>query len=817
MLNVKHIAKGLLVLCCLLLSPGAVWAQSSNPFTVLSNNTDTANRKLYVEIMYERPACGDYQAMFRLTDRSGLNQSVKIDAVLNNDLTYQLSPDSAKMLYPQAGGYRLRFDLSFLPTNKISLSDSLAICVDSYKLGYLCRGCGPGGSNPIFEPASIHPDCPYRKDELLACHQRQGEKANWEAWIQDNRDCKPYRIVMMPDGRWWFAQNLNYQEDLEFSGNADKGLAGATAVNTNNLFGNYWCPGGVSTVGVKAPVANTTVNTYGLQACETYGALYTWNTATRLRGRGAQQINPSRSAWSTMQGICPDGWYLPGDGDWGYLLNSLEGCDTVDLPNLAVPCNHLSVTTANLTNLGKEVLPLLKSTVSCPPHTMAIDSVCATMTTPAWAWRRADYIGKLAQPNRLGQDAYGMALQPAGYRYSNASTTFNFQGVGAEAYFWTVSENSSANAYYRVFSYATSPTATGMHAYQNLKYYGMSVRCVKPCDDGDGIIVPAFNGPLSDLNGTNTGAVTFTANVICGSTVDWYDAPTGGTLLKANSLTYTTTSPIRVYAQVRSVVHPEIINPVRRTAIAKYTYSYTAKVAYTINLHRGSYTFECVGAAGNNGYTRGGYGGHVRGNYAVTALDQAAYVYVGGKGISGWNGAGAGGARGGGISGAGAAGGGASDIRIGGTAVGNRVIVAGGGGGGGGAGTLSNGAATGCGENVQGGEQNAAGRPASGGHVHSATRTAYHGGSGGGGGGYRNGAAGARPTVSGTSCTSGRGGAAGGAGTGTGTGLAGASCRCYGCHSGGGGGGTHYIGGVTGGTIVSNAVNTPAVVRITPQ
>jgi cysteine-rich repeat protein len=74
----------------------------------------------------------------------------------------------------------------------------------------------------------------------------------------------------------------------------------------------------------------------------------------------------------------------------------------------------------------------------------------------------------------------------------------------------------------------------------------------------------------------------------------------------------------------------------------------------------------------------GGRGGHVIGTLAVTPGETVA-VFVGGQGTTagtgGWNGGGFGGQYG-------AGGGGASDVRIGGQAVANRVLVAGGGGGG---------------------------------------------------------------------------------------------------------------------------------------
>ncbi|MDR2358765.1 MAG: hypothetical protein LBD87_03040 [Prevotellaceae bacterium] len=57
--------------------------------------------------------------------------------------------------------------------------------------------------------------CPYTNNDLFIdtthlCRQRTAGKKNWEAWIKDARDNKLYRIVLMPDNKWWLAQNLKY-------------------------------------------------------------------------------------------------------------------------------------------------------------------------------------------------------------------------------------------------------------------------------------------------------------------------------------------------------------------------------------------------------------------------------------------------------------------------------------------------------------------------------------------------------------------------------------------------------------------------------
>ncbi|NTW32893.1 MAG: hypothetical protein HGB12_09745, partial [Bacteroidetes bacterium] len=125
---------------------------------------------------------------------------------------------------------------------------------------------------------------------------------------------------------------------------------------------------------------------------------------------------------------------------------------------------------------------------------------------------------------------------------------------------------------------------------------------------------------------------------------------------------------------------------------ATVTINYTGTVVnWTVPTGVTSIKIEAYGAAGGAGKNGavGGLGGYVYGNKNVTA-GNVLNIYVGGVGgnatnssggTGGWNGGGSGGYYGSGDAGGG--GGGASDVRIGGTALTNRIIVAGASGGGG--------------------------------------------------------------------------------------------------------------------------------------
>lgn len=104
-----------------------------------------------------------------------------------------------------------------------------------------------------------------------------------------------------------------------------------------------------------------------------------------------------------------------------------------------------------------------------------------------------------------------------------------------------------------------------------------------------------------------------------------------------------------------------------------YNYGYTGSVQ-TYTAQWGYYKLEVWGAQGGTRYTSGsgGKGGYSSGNIWLSP-GTILYIYVGGT--NGYNG---GGAATGEPSGCGGSGGGGTDIRIGGTSLSDRVIVAGG-------------------------------------------------------------------------------------------------------------------------------------------
>jgi uncharacterized protein (TIGR02145 family) len=153
----------------------------------------------------------------------------------------------------------------------------------------------------------------------------------------------------MPDGRTWFAQNLNYTKDLTFNMYASEanGKQYITWVNGVPAIGSYWCPG-----------VNNSVYEGDRNMCNVYGALYTWETVMMLDGKYADETKTS-SAWDESwmspyyynysdkfasdpnadrnngrggtnvkgggRGICPMGWHVPTILEWATLLDKVDG------------------------------------------------------------------------------------------------------------------------------------------------------------------------------------------------------------------------------------------------------------------------------------------------------------------------------------------------------------------------------------------------------------------------------------------------------------------------------------------------------------
>ncbi|MGL4364196.1 MAG: FISUMP domain-containing protein [Bacteroidales bacterium] len=434
------------------------------PFSVLWSNADLVNKKLFVEIMYDKQTCFSDAAEFWMYSKSHPPRRVKIDSLLNNQKNCIISSDSLVLSNPTAGGYRLRFALTSADT---AVGDSAHIRVTSkYQTYFSCKGCGAAGSDVTVDSTSIHPDCPYKNPnfDLLACTKRTGGAKNWEGFMVDHRDCKIYRMVAMPhlstynngQGRWWLAQNLNYT----------KNLINNPTVNvapTSNV-GAYYCPNGASFSGTPGVSVNELLNapTNIDVACKTYGAIYGRPTIMSINGLSPTFVAfTGIGVYSSSQGICPLGWVLPGRKDWAVMYNKASGCtdnkaETAVERNsiLEAPCHNFHNSEAGLghdpTTLLNGVPLLFRNTLS-DRKTVIDDSIFATATKPTWRWRA---VGSKGHHAARPTDYYGFSVLPVGlanvYRYyAVGQATWIYTNTGTESQIETIKFGSN-RLHYRI-------------------------------------------------------------------------------------------------------------------------------------------------------------------------------------------------------------------------------------------------------------------------------------------------------------------------------------------------------------------------------
>jgi uncharacterized protein (TIGR02145 family) len=151
---------------------------------------------------------------------------------------------------------------------------------------------------------------------------------------------------------------------------------------------------------------------------QTYGALYTW--AAAMGAKEGQDAVGVEDYYSTdgIQGVCPDGWHVPNEGEWGYLI---------------------WVTLAN-DGYGSLTGYVLKDTTG-------------------WG------------TGNNGSNIYGYSAVPSGGRMDSGS----FFSKGFQGHWWTCTEDGIwAEGYYMQSTMNYIGSDIGYR-----KSYGVSVRCVK--------------------------------------------------------------------------------------------------------------------------------------------------------------------------------------------------------------------------------------------------------------------------------------------------------------------------------------------------
>jgi uncharacterized protein (TIGR02145 family) len=157
--------------------------------------------------------------------------------------------------------------------------------------------------------------------------------------------------------------------------------------------------------------------------CDTYGRLYDW--ATAMQGDSSSNNNPSG-----VQGICPDGWHLPSDEEWKELEMQL-GMSQSEADNVY----------RRGTNEGSK------------------------LAGNDFLWDSGD----LTSDSEF--DTSGFAAFPGGDRTNDG----NFLRIGSHGYWWSSTESSYTNAWYRNLNY----DYISVYREDAGKELGLSVRCVR--------------------------------------------------------------------------------------------------------------------------------------------------------------------------------------------------------------------------------------------------------------------------------------------------------------------------------------------------
>jgi uncharacterized protein (TIGR02145 family) len=146
--------------------------------------------------------------------------------------------------------------------------------------------------------------CPYTGSDLYMdathlCRQRTSGAQNWEAWIKDTRDNELYRIVYMPDSKWWLAQNVKL---ASYGGNN----AGTAYSNCNK---------------------------------DECGRGYTRSETIAAWG-GTSGIGENK------QGVCPSGWILPSYVQYQTLFNAIDNSISWSAYSTSADCGGYCFTNA---------------------------------------------------------------------------------------------------------------------------------------------------------------------------------------------------------------------------------------------------------------------------------------------------------------------------------------------------------------------------------------------------------------------------------------------------------------------------------------
>jgi uncharacterized protein (TIGR02145 family) len=168
--------------------------------------------------------------------------------------------------------------------------------------------------------------------------------------------------------------------------------------------------------------------------CAIYGGLYQWSEAVSYKNNSnnSNLANPSISG--NVQGICPSGWHIPNDAEFCTLTTFLDSFVQCSLNSF-----NIGAISYFYQNTGSNIGDKMKS------------------NSNLWTFP--------------GVNSSGYTTLPSGfYDFNNGY----YNGLNGSAFFWTSTEIVSNRAFSRRID-----TNTSIVRYDESKYFGFSVRCLK--------------------------------------------------------------------------------------------------------------------------------------------------------------------------------------------------------------------------------------------------------------------------------------------------------------------------------------------------
>ena len=208
----------------------------------------------------------------------------------------------------------------------------------------------------------------------------------------------------------------------------------------------------------------------------TYGYLYNW--AAAMRGNGASSAIPSN-----VQGVCPDGWHLPSQGEWTQLTNYVKNKSEFRCENNA---NYYAKALASTTGWDSYA------------------TTCAVGNNPS------------------DNNQTGFSAMPAGYFNSNTSA-----GFGKYAYSWSTTQYNATEVWiFTVYYYSAGASFLGYS-----KVNGFPVRCLQGAA-GSVVVPPSVT--------TSAASEVTQTTAICGGDV----TNDGGSPVTARGVCYGTSNNV---------------------------------------------------------------------------------------------------------------------------------------------------------------------------------------------------------------------------------------------------------------------------------